>query len=112
MENTITHDKLLGAVETKTFYKKRNKNTRYMNVISKDIADAWESTVRKVHESIDTEKVKLGVDEKYHPETRKMLRKHNDRWSGTLGNVNIMQEKSNSYKELSTLNLLPTQHVQ
>lgn len=80
-------------METNTVYNKQNKSTPDIDVVHKDLTDARESTVSKVDEAFDAGNVKLSVDEKYHPEIRKMLRKHKDHWSGQLGNVNISQNR-------------------
>lgn len=45
----------------------------------------------KAVETIDDDKVKLCVDEKYRIQIRKMLQKHDNLGSGRLGNVNITQ---------------------
>lgn len=91
MERTITHGEMLGVVKTKTVYNKRNKSTRDIDVINKHLADAREAAVSKADETIDFENVRFGVDEKYHQEIRRMLRKHNVLWSCRLGNVNNTQ---------------------
>lgn len=60
-------------------------------MINKHLADAREATFGKSDESVNAENVKLGVDEKPHPEIRKMPPKHNYIWLGRLRNVNISQ---------------------
>lgn len=79
------------VVETKTVSNMRSNSTRDIEVINKHLADAKEAAVCKSDETFDAENIKIGVDEKYHPETRKMLPKHNDLWSVRLGNLNVMQ---------------------
>lgn len=69
METTITHGEMVGAVETKTVYKKRNKSTKEIWVIKKFLSRDREAAVRKVDETIDADDVKLGADEKYHPQS-------------------------------------------
>lgn len=66
-----------------------------MDVTNKHLEDVREAVVGKADDTIDADNVTISVDEKYHPEIRKMLHKHNKPWSGWLGNVNITQHKSN-----------------
>lgn len=61
IESTMTHDKMLGVVATKTVYNKLNKCTRDIDVINERLLDS-----READETIDTDNVKLGVDEKYN----------------------------------------------
>lgn len=75
----------------KTVYNKQNKSARDVYVINKHLADAREVFFSKADETMDEDNAKLNVDEKYHPEIRKMLRKQNNLWSGLLGNLNITQ---------------------
>lgn len=91
MESNISHGEMLGIIDTKKVYKKRNQPTRDIDVIYKHLADAREAAVKKADETINAETVKLCVDEKYHLEIHKILREHNYTWSGRLGNVNKTQ---------------------
>lgn len=93
IESKITDIEMIGVMETKIVYNKRNKYTRHVNLTSKHLADAREAVVSKADKIIDSENVRLGVYKNYHKEIRKMLRNHNDLCSVLLGNVNIMQHR-------------------
>lgn len=62
----------------------QNKSTLCIGVINKHLADAREVSARKANETIDGDNFKLSVDEKYHLEIHKIIRKHNDFWSDDL----------------------------
>lgn len=89
MESNITHGEMFGVMETKNVYHKRNLSTRDIDVIHKHIAEAREASAYEADETINAVNVKLGVDEKYHQEIRKIIRKQNELWFGRLGNFNI-----------------------
>lgn len=59
----------------KLVYNKRSKSTSDIDVINKHLSDAREDYGSKADETINGDNVKLGVDEKHHPETRKMTSK-------------------------------------
>lgn len=80
MKSTITHGDMLAVVATKNVYNKRNKSNGDIDVIKKHLPDSREDAVRKDDETIDADNVKRLVDKKYHPEVRKMIRKHNVLW--------------------------------
>lgn len=80
MGKYIIYDEMVGIMGTKKVYHKRKQSTHGIDVINKHIADSKEAAVKKAEETVDADKVKLGVDENYQPNTRKMLRKHNDLW--------------------------------
>lgn len=63
---------------TKNVYNKRNKCTRDIEVTKKHLSEAREAAVGEADETIDTDNVRLGVDEKYHLEICKMIPKNND----------------------------------
>lgn len=80
---------MVSAVETKNVYNKRNKSTSDIEGTYKHLADGRESAAHKADKTIDADNVKLGVDEKYHLEIRKVLRKNNYLCLDWLGIVNI-----------------------
>lgn len=54
MESDITHSEMVGFMDTKNIYHKRNKSTRDIDVINKHIADAKEAAVNKADETVLT----------------------------------------------------------
>lgn len=93
MNSTIINAEILGVIETKTVYNKRINSTWDTGLINKHLPDAIEAANSKSDVTIDANKVKLFVNEKYHSEVFKMPREHNYHLSGRLGKVNITQHR-------------------
>lgn len=53
MESDITHDEIIGVMETNNVYCKRNTSKRDIDVINKYLADAREAAVNNADETID-----------------------------------------------------------
>lgn len=62
MESTNTHCNILGVMETKSIYNKRNKSTRDIEVINKHLNDAREAGISTADKNIGADKFKLGFD--------------------------------------------------
>lgn len=89
LASTLTHGELLGVLDHKNAYRKRNNNTRDIAVINRQLGDAREAHLGDDETPIMAETVPLGVEEQYHPTIPKMLKKHDAMWSGKLGEINI-----------------------
>lgn len=57
---------MVGAIESKNVYRKRNTCTRDIEVIKTHLAGAREAVVNKADEPIENDNIKLGVDDKYN----------------------------------------------
>lgn len=86
---------MLGIVESKTEYNKRNKSTLEIDVINNHLVDARKSAVNKDDETIDDENAKPRVHQNCHPKMPKIIRKNKDRWLGWPGNENVTQNRIN-----------------
>lgn len=93
MERKITYGEIIGAVETKTVYNNTKKSVRGIYVINKHLDDAREFSISKTDETIEADKFKLAVDEKYQPEINKMNCEHNELLLDKLEDINITKHK-------------------
>ena len=77
-------------------YKKRDINIKDIETINRHLADQREANhgVREL-KPITADTVKLDVDKAHHKKIRKMLRKHESLWDGTMGEINITKHSIN-----------------
>lgn len=85
-ESSITQAEILCITETK--YTKRYKNIGDLYTINKHLADSMLPTLGKDdQEPIASENLEIHAPNKLHHPIRALLHKHEDIWSGKLGNI-------------------------
>ena len=94
IESNTTHGEFLGIVDDTQHYRKRDISTKDVDVINRHLADAREASEfgkRADETEITVDNIALGVDNKHHDSIRKMLRKHEEMWTGELGTIHVTE---------------------
>lgn len=91
VQSNISHPKILSLIDEKNQHIKRNINTRDVKVINRQLPNTREDHCDGDKKTIAADNVDIGVDEKYHPEIRRIIKWHERLRSGQVGQVNCTQ---------------------
>ncbi len=101
-ESKISHGEMLGVftdeeilslnLETTKYQKRGDLNAKDPDQIDRHLADAREAHMDADEKPVTADDLDLSdVDAKHHAAIRKMMRKHEDMWSGKLGNITVTE---------------------
>ena len=97
-ESDISHGEVFDIVEDKMRYQNRNTDVQDIETINKHLAGTREAHAVADEKPTTADNIELKVDDGYHKEVHNMLQKHENMWTGKLGEINTTKIEYISYQ--------------